>query len=104
MNDWIIWGIFVLAISEVIFIAARIIFNKEGWIGQKIGSLVGGFFLGMLHLFLLVEDGPIGSQIIFHWERLIYEGYIIIAIVILFLANYFVSKLIDKFAKGRVSE
>lgn len=105
MNDWIIWGLLVLAISEIMFILLRIYLNHESWIFHKIMSIAGGFILGLIQLLIVTENNIIGDLWIFHWERLLYEGGIILAIGFFFLINYFISELINnKVAKGDLEE
>ena len=104
MNDWIILGLLVLVISEILFVIFRINFNNEPWILQQFAAIGCGLVAGGFHLLILTEDTLLGEPLIFHWERLVYEFYIICAITIFFTINYFIAKLMDKFAKGRKDE
>lgn len=104
MNDWIIFGLFVICIIEIIFITFRIKFNKFEWLPQKLGAIIMGIFIGLFHLIFLTNNATIGEPIIFYWDRLIYEFYGICLIIIFFIANYLISRLIDKFALGRKTE
>ncbi len=101
MNDWVILAIIALVASEIIFITFRIKFNHLDWVMQKVLSFVLGLFVGAVQLLVVVGNPKIGDPIIFHWERLMYEFYTILGIVILLIVNYVIVKLIDKFVKGR---
>lgn len=96
MNDWIILGLLVLAMSEIMFIMLRIYSPHEPWIAHKFLSILVGLVLGAIQLLIITEDNLIGDPWIFHWERLLYEGGIILAIGLLFIINYFINKLIIK--------
>ena len=104
MNDWIIFGLLMLVIIEIIFIILRIVDNDNNWIFHKIMSIIGAIIVGLIQLMILIDNQLIGEKLIFHWHRLIYELYIIIAIVTLFIINYLISKFINKFAKKRDEE
>ena len=41
-----------------------------------------------------------GNDFIFHWNRLIYELYVIIGLLIFFVINYFINSLITKLKSG----
>lgn len=104
MNDWIIWGILVLVICEIIFIFLRIVDSNGPWIIHKIISIFASIMIGTLHLIIITENTLIGEAFIFHWDRLLYELYVILAIVALFIINYFVKEFMIKFAIGGKSE
>lgn len=100
MNDFIIFGLLVLAFIEVLFISFRLRSPNQSWVAQKVWCIFLGVFFAMFQLIILIEDTLVGEQIIFHFERLIYEFYVIAAIAIFFILNYFISQIIGKFQEN----
>lgn len=100
MNNWIMFGLLMLVVLEVIFILIRVRSESDDWVFHKIISLFITFFIAGFQLIIVTENTDIGEPIIFRWEFLFYEFYIILAVITIFIINYFISRLVDKFAKG----
>lgn len=98
ITDQIILGLIWIIISEIIFIIFRIfIMEHEDWIQTKLISfLIGGFAMFIQYTIVVADNYTESTEVIYHWNRLIYEVYGIVGIALLFLINYGISKLIDK--------
>lgn len=99
MNDWIMFGLLMFVILEIIFISLRINFSyNSDWVFHKLIAIMCTLFIGLFQLIIVTEYTAAGDPLIFRWGFLLYELYVIIAIVAIFVSNYFVSKLVDKFS------
>ena len=100
MNDWIIFGLLMLVVLEAMFILIRVRSESDDWVFHKFIAIFFTTFIGLFQLVILTENTDIGEPIIFRWEFLLYEFYIILAVITIFIINYFISRLVDKFANG----
>lgn len=92
---WIFFFMWI-GIAEVIFIIGRFfeIVDHDEWAGWKVASFFISLFLTFIQYSIVVFGADMNT---YHWGRLLIEGYILGGIGVFFIANYFISKLIEKF-------